>query len=222
MVVTGTHAFAYYQSLQERELRVLDLEKRLAELEKKAAGVVESLPAPDPKPGDGKGGKDAKKDDKKKDDEPYEVGSDLGMTSKWNAGLQAEVQGDYATAQAKFEDLLKVDPSNKFANYNLGYIAQTVDKNNASAAKYYAAAIKTDPQYGPALYNLAIIKTANGDKAGANKMRAMAERPLLWRKTERELRRSAASHQGSFDWSAIFATLLPILIEKLKEWLTKK
>mgnify|MGYP003350882239 CR=1 FL=1 len=62
----------------------------------------------------------------------------------------------------------------------------------------------------------------NGDKAGANKMRAMAERPLLWRKTERELRRSAASHQGSFDWSAIFATLLPILIEKLKEWLTKK
>ena len=70
--------------------RVAELEKRLAELEKKAAGVVESLPAPDPKPGDGKGGKDAKKDDKKKDDEPYEVGSDLGMTSKWNAGLQAE------------------------------------------------------------------------------------------------------------------------------------
>ena len=32
--------------------------KRLAELEKKAAGVVESLPAPDPKAGDGKGGKD--------------------------------------------------------------------------------------------------------------------------------------------------------------------
>ena len=88
-------------------------------------------------------------------------------TKLLNAGLQAEVQGDYKTAQAKFEDLLKVDSTNKFANYNLGYIAQTVDKDNSTAAKYYAAAIKADPQYGPALYNLAIIETANGDEAKA-------------------------------------------------------
>ena len=88
-------------------------------------------------------------------------------TKLLNSGLQAEVQGDYKTAQAKFEDLLKVDAANKFANYNLGYIAQTVDKDNSSAAKYYAAAIKTDPQYGPALYNLAIIETSNGNKAKA-------------------------------------------------------
>ena len=88
-------------------------------------------------------------------------------TKLLNAGLQAEVQGDYKTAQAKFEDLLKVDSTNKFANYNLGYIAQTVDKDNTAAAKYYAAAIKTDPQYGPALYNLAIIETAKGNKATA-------------------------------------------------------
>lgn len=27
--------------------------------------------------------------------------------------------------------------------------------------------MKTDPEYGPALYNLAIIKTADGDDAGA-------------------------------------------------------
>ena len=100
-------------------------------------------------------------------------------TKLLNAGLQAEVQGDYATAQTKFEDLLKVDPSNKFANYNLGYIAQTVTKNNSTAASYYAAAIKTDPQYGPALYNLAIIKTANGDEAGAIELykRAIAADP---------------------------------------------
>ena len=81
-------------------------------------------------------------------------------TKLLNAGLQAEVQGDYATAQSKFEDLLEVDPSNKFANYNLGYIAQTVDKDNTAAAAYYEAAIEADPQYGPALYNLAIIETA--------------------------------------------------------------
>jgi tetratricopeptide (TPR) repeat protein len=90
-------------------------------------------------------------------------GSKDDATKLLNAGLQAEVQGDYKTAQAKFEDLLKVDSNNKFANYNLGYIAQTANKDNATASKYYAAAIKTDPQYGPALYNLAIIETANGN-----------------------------------------------------------
>jgi len=80
-------------------------------------------------------------------------------TKLLNAGLQAEVQGDYATAQTKFQELLEVDPTNKFANYNLGYIAQTVDKDTTAAAEYYEAAIEADPQYGPALYNLAIIET---------------------------------------------------------------
>ena len=84
-----------------------------------------------------------------------------------NAGLQAEVQGDYATAKKNFEELLKAEPTNKFAHYNLGYIAQTQDKNGTEAAKQYEAALKTDPEYAPALYNLAIIKTANGDDAGA-------------------------------------------------------
>jgi phosphate-selective porin OprO/OprP len=68
---------------------------------------VESLPVPDPKgppaaagkPDGGKpdakgsegagAAKDAKKDDKKPED-PYEVGSDLAMATKWNYGLQAE------------------------------------------------------------------------------------------------------------------------------------
>lgn len=84
-----------------------------------------------------------------------------------NAGLQAEVQGDYATAKKNFEELLKADPKNKFAHYNLGYIAQTQDRNGTKAAKHYEAALKTDPEYGPALYNLAIIKTADGNDAGA-------------------------------------------------------
>lgn len=78
--------------------KVAALEKRLAELERNAAAKVESIPAPDPKPagkdpGKDAGTKDAKKEDKKNDEkpeEPYEVGSDLGLTTKWNYGLQAE------------------------------------------------------------------------------------------------------------------------------------
>ena len=82
------------EAFQDDRKKVAALEKRLAELEKKAAKRVESIPAPDPKPaGMDAGAKDAKKDakkDEKKPEEPYEVGSDLGMTAKWNYGLQAE------------------------------------------------------------------------------------------------------------------------------------
>ena len=81
-------------AFQDDRKKVAALEKRLAELEQKAAKRVESIPAPDPKPaGMDAGSKDAKKDakkDEKKPEEPYEVGSDLGMTAKWNYGLQAE------------------------------------------------------------------------------------------------------------------------------------
>ena len=79
--------------------KVAALEKRLAELEKKAGGGVESLPTPDPKGpapdaarvdgGKPDAGKDAKKEEKKPED-PYEVGTDLAMATKWNYGLQAE------------------------------------------------------------------------------------------------------------------------------------
>ena len=84
-----------------------------------------------------------------------------------NAGLEAEVTGDNATAVKKFKQLLTIDPNNKFALYNLGYIAQTVDQDNAAAAKYYERAIKTDPNYGPALYNLGVLETDRGNKARA-------------------------------------------------------
>ena len=86
------------EAFQDDRKKVAALEKRLAELEKNASAKVESIPAPDPKPtgkdaGKDAGAKDAKKDektDKKKPEEPYEVGSDLGMTTKWNYGLEAE------------------------------------------------------------------------------------------------------------------------------------
>lgn len=86
------------EAFENDRKKVAALEKRLAELERNAAAKVESIPAPDPKPagkdpGKDAGTKDAKKEDKKNDEkpeEPYEVGSDLGLTTKWNYGLQAE------------------------------------------------------------------------------------------------------------------------------------
>lgn len=78
------------EAYEDDRKKVAALEKRLAELEKQAAARVESIPAPDPKPAAKEAAaKDGKKEEKKPE-EPYEVGSDLGMTSKWNHGLQAE------------------------------------------------------------------------------------------------------------------------------------
>jgi hypothetical protein len=77
-------------AFQDDRKKVAALEKRLAELEKQATERVESIPVPAPKPaGKDAGAKDAKKDEKKPE-EPYEVGSDPGMTAKWNYGLQVE------------------------------------------------------------------------------------------------------------------------------------
>ena len=69
-------------------------------------------------------------------------------------------------AQSDFEAVLRLDPKNKYAYYNLGYIAQQ-EGDRAEAEKEYRLSIASDPAYGPALYNLAIEVTAAGDKQGA-------------------------------------------------------
>lgn len=93
--------------------------------------------------------------------------------------LQAQVNGDYSTAKSKFQELLKVDPENKLGHYNLGQIAQTVDRDNATAKTEYEAALKIDPTMVAALYNLAIVETANGNKTQAIDLykRAIAANP---------------------------------------------
>ena len=65
-----------------------------------------------------------------------------------NEGLQAQVQGDASAATAKFDAVLKVDPKNKFAYYNLGLIEQKAN-DNAKAESNYRQAIAIDPNYAP-------------------------------------------------------------------------
>jgi Tfp pilus assembly protein PilF len=83
-------------------------------------------------------------------------GGSKSATALLNEALQAQVQGDTSQASAKFEEVLKVDPSNKFAHYNLGYIAQTTG-DSSEAMSQYRDAIAEDASYAPALYNLALL-----------------------------------------------------------------
>ncbi len=62
-----------------------------------------------------------------------------------NQGLQAQVQGDTSAATAKFDAVLKVDPKNKFAYYNLGLIEQKAN-NKAKAETNYRTGDRDRPE----------------------------------------------------------------------------
>ena len=71
-------------ALQDERRRVATLESRLEQLEKKSLENLQPLPAPVP------GEKPALKSKDVKPDQPYEVGSDLGLKPKWAHSFQAE------------------------------------------------------------------------------------------------------------------------------------
>ena len=74
------------EAISTEQRRIAELETRLQQLEKKAANAVEPLPPPK----DAEGGEKEEKKDDKKPDSPYEVGSDLSLTSRWDKGLTEE------------------------------------------------------------------------------------------------------------------------------------
>jgi phosphate-selective porin OprO/OprP len=88
-------------AIGDERKRLAALESRLVELEKKAAPGVEPLPPPaatagqpataaSGTPQDGTGNKDrAAGKIAAPADEPYEVGTDLGLPTKWDSGLEA-------------------------------------------------------------------------------------------------------------------------------------
>jgi len=81
-------------------------------------------------------------------------------------GLQAHAAGRLEEATAIYQEVLDLDPRNKFALYNLGLIDQTSGRP-ASAENYYRLVINLDPSFAPALFNLAILRTAAGSTAEA-------------------------------------------------------
>ena len=71
-------------------------------------------------------------------------------------GIAQANAGDFTTAQTTFNNVLVIDPGNKFALFNLGVIEQT-NNRPAQAIKFYDKALASDPAYTPAMYNKAIL-----------------------------------------------------------------
>lgn len=82
-------------------------------------------------------------------------------------GLKAQNAGNLDEASQAYFEVLSHDPKNKFAFFNLGVVAQSQKKPSQIAEGYYRSALDIDPKFASALFNLAIIRTEAGDKAGA-------------------------------------------------------
>jgi Tfp pilus assembly protein PilF len=87
-----------------------------------------------------------------------------------NDGVSALNSGNVSSARADFNAILSTDPSNKYgdnkiAYYDLGVLNQTQGDKTAAESDYQNA-IKIDPTYTGAEYNLAIEETA-ADPSGA-------------------------------------------------------
>jgi len=76
-------------AVQADRNRIAALEARLQQLENREATPPELLPVPDTKTADGKAQPEKPKDEKKPK-EPYEIGSDTGLGTKWASGFHAE------------------------------------------------------------------------------------------------------------------------------------
>jgi tetratricopeptide (TPR) repeat protein len=79
--------------------------------------------------------------------------------------LADQLAGRDDEAAAAYTGILKEDPSNKVALYNLGLLAQNEGDLVEAEAKYRAA-LAADAAYTPALFNLAIIRTSQGGAEG--------------------------------------------------------
>ncbi len=74
------------------------------------------------------------------------------------SGLAAQRKGDLDGARKFYDELLKQQPKNYYAHYELGVIAQS-QNDNSTALSQYRAALAANPTYVPAMFNQATIYT---------------------------------------------------------------
>ena len=78
------------------------------------------------------------------------------VTSLLQSGLTQADKKNWAAATTTFKKVLAISPSNVYANYDLGWIAQSTGNSNG-AISYYTKALAANASYTPAMYNEAIL-----------------------------------------------------------------
>src|ERR1700685_1873608 len=82
------------------------------------------------------------------------------VTSLLQSGLTQAGKKNWSAATSSFKKVLAISPSNVYANYDLGWIAQSTDNSN-EAISYYTKALAANASYTPAMYNEAILLEAS-------------------------------------------------------------
>jgi tetratricopeptide (TPR) repeat protein len=78
------------------------------------------------------------------------------VTSLIQSGLTQADKKNWSAAETSFKKVLAISPSNVYANYDLGVIAQSAG-NSKEAISYYDKALAANAAYTPAMYNEAIL-----------------------------------------------------------------
>jgi Tfp pilus assembly protein PilF len=118
-----------------------------------------------------------------------------------DAGLTAHSAGDLEEARKQYEKVLELEPTNKFAFYNLALLDEA-DGNYGLAEQNYRAALTSDPTYEPALFNLAVLRTARNDPDEAislyrQAIKADKKDAAAWLNLGLLLRENGDKHEGN-------------------------
>jgi tetratricopeptide (TPR) repeat protein len=78
------------------------------------------------------------------------------VTSLLQTGLTQADKKNWSAATTSFQKVLAINPTNVYANYDLGWIAQSRGNSN-EATSYYTKCLAANAAYTPAMYNEAIL-----------------------------------------------------------------
>ena len=78
------------------------------------------------------------------------------VTSLLQTGLTQTDKKNWSAATTTFKKVLAINPANVYANYDLGWIAQSRG-NSSEAISYYTKCLAANAAYTPAMYNEAIL-----------------------------------------------------------------
>jgi tetratricopeptide (TPR) repeat protein len=78
------------------------------------------------------------------------------VTSLLQTGLTQADKKNWSAATTTFQKVLAINPTNVYADYDLGWIAQSRGNSN-EAISYYTKCLAANAAYTPAMYNEAIL-----------------------------------------------------------------
>jgi len=89
---------------------------------------------------------------------PLTNGREQHVFEMMEAGLSAQSAGDTVIAAEDYSIVLSLDPSNKFAHYDLGILQQDAGRND-KALELYLSALSEDPSFDSARRRIESLQT---------------------------------------------------------------